>query len=143
VACLLVYVFVIAGSSSAPELHASRQGLHGVAAGNGIRHVVSGVTHISLGKGCGGTKANSNRHVVVTRSGGAFCATGGTMYAELLAMHTPRAEILQLLIGTWVTRPGMSQYQAEYQHLRSLGAPKKLAHQLAVQVAASHRSRQP
>jgi hypothetical protein len=142
VGCLLVYVFVIAGSSSAPELRASTQGLHGAAAGNAIRHM-SGVTHISLGNGCGGSKSSSNRHVVVTRSGGALCATGGTMYAELLALHTPHAEIVQLLTGSWVSRPGMTQYQAEYQHLRGLGAPQKLAHQLAIQVAKSHGSSQP
>jgi hypothetical protein len=93
---LLVYVFVIAGSASAPELRASTEGLRGAAAANAIRHM-SGVMHMSLGKGCGGTRSSSNRHIVVTRSGGALCATGGTMYAELLAMDTPRAEIIRLL----------------------------------------------
>ncbi len=139
---LLVYVFVIAGSASAPELRASTQGMRGVAAANAIRHM-SGVTHISLGKGCGGTKSSSNRHVVVTRSGGALCATGGTMYAELRAMHTPRAEIIRLLTGSWVTKPGMTRYQAEYQNLRVLGAPKELARQLAIQVVKSHSASQP
>jgi len=132
-----VYVFVIAGSASAPALRASTQGLRGAAAANAIRHM-SGLTHMSLGKGCGGTRSSSNRHVVVTRSGGALCATGGTMYAELMAMHTPRTEIIRLLTGSWVTKPGMTPYEAEYQNLRGLGAPKELAHQLAIQVAKSH-----
>ncbi len=139
---LLVYVFVIAGSASAPELRASTQGLRGAAAANAIRHM-SGVTHMSLGKGCGGTRSSSNRHIVVTRSGGALCATGGTMYAELLAMHTPPRRdhpTADRIVGD---QAGDARYQAEYQNLRGLGAPKELAHQLASQVVKNQSASQP
>lgn len=142
-AFLLVYLLVFSGSSSPPsQVAASTRGLHGAALANAIRHR-PGLIHLSEGKGCGGAKSSSKGHLVVTRSGGAMCAQGGTMYAELLAMHTPRVEIIRMLTSSMVTQSGMTQYRAEYQHLRGLGAPKKLAQRLAIEVDNNPAFKQP
>jgi hypothetical protein len=142
-AFMFVYFLVIAGSSSpTPQMSASTGRLHGPALANATRHR-AGVIHLSMGKGCGGSKSSSNGHVVLTKSGDAVCAQGGTMYAELLAMRTPHVVIIQMLTSSTVTIPGMTRYQAEYQHLRGLGVPKKLAHKLAIQVDHNPVFKQP
>jgi hypothetical protein len=131
-AFLLGYFVVTSGSSPPPpQVAAAIRGLHGPALANTIRHR-PGLTHVS--EGCGGGKPSISGHVVITRTKGGVCAQGGTMYSELMAMHTPRAEIIRMLSSSKVTQSGMTEYQAEYQHLRALGAPKRLAHKLAIEV---------
>jgi hypothetical protein len=142
-AFLLGYLVVTSGASSPPsQVAAATGGLHGVALADAIRHR-PGMIDVSMGKDCGRAKSTPKGHVIVTRSGDGVCAQGGTMYTELLAMHTPRAEIVRMLTSSWVTQAGMTQYQAEYQHLRGLGAPKSLAHRLAIKVDNNLVSNQP
>jgi hypothetical protein len=104
----LVYFLATSGSSSpAPQVAASIRGIRGPALANAIRHR-PGLIHVS--ESCGGAKPSTNGHVVITRSkGGGVCAQGGTMYSELVAMHTPRAEIIRMLVSSKVTQSGMTQ----------------------------------
>ena len=132
-AVMLVYLLTSGGSASRlGALHASLStSPHRTPAGTS--RPGTGLIHISLGKGCG--SARTHGHMIITRSkNGAMCAQGGTMYGELKAMHTPRAVMLSMLTSSRVTIPGVSPYRAEYQQLRGLGVPKKLARQLALHV---------
>jgi hypothetical protein len=130
---LLVYFLLIAGPSTRTVIaRAPSPTPQGAATANTIRHT-PGLTHISEGvKGCGSAKSSTG-HVVVTKSGNSMCAQGGTMYANLMAMHTPRGEIIQMLLGTG-TESINGVPVPEYEVLRGLGVPKKLAHKLAMRI---------
>jgi len=129
---LLVYFLLIAGPSTRTGPFAQQRVLRVPAAVKATVHK-PGFTHISMGGGlaCGQAEhTGSNSRVVVTKTrNGSMCAQGGSMYGQLVAMHSPRrAIILMLLQHGPTTINGVAQ--PEYQLLRQLGAPQKLARQL-------------
>lgn len=126
---LLVYFLFIAGPSTSTVIaRASTPTPHRSAATNRIRHI-PGLIHISEGvKGCGSAKSSTG-HVVVTKSGNLMCAQGGTMYANLMAMHTPRTVINMMVLQSGPDSIN-GKVTPEYQTLRGLGVPKQLARKL-------------
>jgi len=127
---LLVYFLFIPGPATRTVIaRASRPTApHGAAAANAIRHI-PGLIHISEGvKGCGSAKSSTG-HVVVTKSGNSMCAQGGTMYANLMAMHTPRT-VINMMVLQYGPDSINGKVTPEYQTLRGLGVPKQLARKL-------------
>jgi hypothetical protein len=116
---LFAYFLWFAGPSKTPLSLAQRS-----AASHGVRHNHH-LNHISLS--CG---KNSS-----SRSAQTVCAGKGSMYASLVALHTPRAEILYMLVHDTSTETLNGVPVPEAKHLHDFyGVPMPLARKLAPHV---------
>jgi len=87
-------------------------------------------TRTSYTCGPGRSQSKLVTHTHTTASGTVVrCSTGGSMYSEMVANHTPYRIIVQMLSGIYVH--GVA---AEYKRLRQEGVPPALAHKLALKL---------